>query len=49
VLKKFGFDKQSPLPVSEHLGSDGFYIPNGLGMSSEDVGYVIEQVRKILR
>jgi perosamine synthetase len=49
VLKNFGFDKQSPLPVSEHLGSEGFYIPNGLGMSSEDVGYVIEQVRKILR
>ena len=48
VLKQFGFDKQSPLPVAEHLGSNGFYIPNGLGMSSEDVGYVIEQVRKIL-
>ena len=49
VLKKFGFDKQSPLPVSEHLGSNGFYIPNGLGMRSEDVEHVIEQVRKILR
>ena len=48
VLQKFGFDKQSPLPVSEHLGSNGFYIPNGLGMSSEDVRYVIEQVHKIL-
>jgi perosamine synthetase len=48
VLKRFGFEKQSPLPIAEQLGSNGFYIPNGLGMSSEDVEYVIEQVRKIL-
>jgi perosamine synthetase len=48
VLKNFGFDEQSPLPIAEQLGSNGFYIPNGLGMSSEDVEYVIEQVRKIL-
>ena len=49
VLKSFGFEKQSSLHVAEHLGSNGFYIPNGLGMSNEDVEYVIEQVRKILR
>lgn len=48
VLKNFGFEKQPPLPVSEQLGTTGFYIPNGLGMSGEDVEYVIEQVRKIL-
>jgi len=48
VLKNFGFDTQSPLPIAEHLGVNGFYIPNGLGMSSSDVKYVIEQVRKIL-
>jgi len=48
VLKSFGFDTQSPLPIAEHLGVNGFYIPNGLGMSSSDVKYVIEQVRKIL-
>jgi perosamine synthetase len=48
VLKHFGFERQSPLPIAEQLGSNGFYIPNGLGMSSEDVEYVIDQVRKIL-
>ena len=48
VLKNFGFEKQSPLPVAELLGTNGFYIPNGLGMSGEDTEYVIKQVRKIL-
>jgi len=48
VLKNFGFEKQPSLPISEQLGTNGFYIPNGLGMSDEDAEYVIEQVRKIL-
>ena len=49
VLKNFGFDAQSPLPIAEHLGFNGFYIPNGLGMSDTDVKHVIEQVHKILK
>ena len=48
VLKKFGFDNQSRLPIAEHLGTAGFYIPNGLGMTESDIRYVIGQVRKIL-
>jgi len=48
VLKNFGFETQACLPIAEHLGTNGFYIPNGLGMSDADVEYVIEQVRKIL-
>ena len=48
VLKSFGLGIQPSLPVAENLGSNGFYIPNGLGMSSSDTDYVIEQVRKIL-
>jgi perosamine synthetase len=49
VLKRFGLEDQPPLPVAENLGSNGFYIPNGLGMSPADTEYVIEQVRKILK
>jgi perosamine synthetase len=49
VLKSFGLGVQPSLPVAENLGSNGFYIPNGLGMSSSDTEYVIEQVRKILQ
>lgn len=48
VLKKFGFVAQPSLPIAEHLGANGFYIPNGLGMSSEDVDFVIEHVQKVL-
>ncbi len=49
LLKKFRFERQSPLPVAENLGSNGFYIPNGLGMSESDIAYVIEQIRKRLK
>ena len=49
VLKRFGLESQPPLPVAENLGNNGFYIPNGLGMSPADTEYVIEQVRKILK
>lgn len=49
VLKKYGFDTQDHLPISQHLGTNGFYIPNGLGMPDSDVEYVIEQVRRIMK
>ena len=38
----------SPLPVSEYLGEYGFYIPNGLGMSDEQVDQVIDKVTDVL-
>ncbi len=48
VLKTFGINLQRQLPIAENLGANGFYIPNGLGMTEFDTEYVIEQVRKIL-
>jgi perosamine synthetase len=48
LLKTFGIELQRQLPVAENLGANGFYIPNGLGMTEFDTEYVIEQVRKIL-
>jgi dTDP-4-amino-4,6-dideoxygalactose transaminase len=36
------------LPVAEHLGSQGFYIPNGLGMSNSQAERVVEAVRGVL-
>ena len=48
VLKTFGMSKQPLLPIASNLGRSGFYIPNGLGLESEDVDYVIETVRRIL-
>ena len=48
VLKTFGISKQPFLPVASNLGRSGFYIPNGLGLKSEDVNHVIETVRKVM-
>lgn len=48
VLKSFGFEQQPRLAVSEMLGKQGFYIPNGLGMSSFEVERVIEVVLDVL-
>jgi perosamine synthetase len=49
VLAKFGFSIQPHLPVAEHLGSNGFYIPNGLGMSDSDVEYVADMCLRVLQ
>lgn len=49
VLAKFGIHNPPSLPVSENLGMNGFYIPNGLGMTDSDIEYVITQVHKILK
>jgi dTDP-4-amino-4,6-dideoxygalactose transaminase len=48
-LAKFGLDSQPRLPVSEDLARSGFYIPNGLGMGDDDVQFVIENVRLVLK
>lgn len=49
VLKKILEDLPDiNLPVSEHLGSQGFYIPNGLGMSNSQAERVVEAVQGVL-
>lgn len=35
-------------PVSEFLGDQGFYLPNGLGMSEEDLGEAVVITQKVL-
>lgn len=35
-------------PVSEFLGDQGFYLPNGLGMSEKDLGEAIDVAQKVL-
>ena len=47
MLEKFSSRKFS-LPVSEHLGEFGFYIPNGLGMNDSQVETVVSRVREVL-
>ena len=49
VLKQFGLTSRIKMKVSEHIGQNGFYIPNGLGMKELDIEYVAEQVQKVLK
>ena len=49
VLAQFGFDSQSPLPVAEHLGDRGFYIPNGADSSPETREYIATTLREELQ
>ena len=49
VLKKFGFDSQPSLPVAEHLGKKGFYIPNGAESTPEIREYVATTLREALK
>lgn len=49
LLRSFGFGvRAGSLPISEHLGSQGIYIPNGLGMTDHQIDRVIETVTSVL-
>ena len=48
VLAKYGFEAEAPLPVAERLGDRGFYLPNGAGLSEEQLGYVAGALREVL-
>lgn len=48
VLEHFGIALQKSLPVSEWLGKQGFYLPNGADSTAEKREYVAEQLREVL-
>lgn len=49
VLEKYELQQQPQLPVSEWLGTQGLYLPNGLGITDSDIDYVSEEVIKAIR
>jgi perosamine synthetase len=48
VLAKFGWEKQPSLPVAEHLGAQGFYVPNGADLTPPHREYVATSLREVL-
>jgi len=48
VLKDFGISPQGSLPVSEWLGKQGFYLPNGADSTRESRAFVAQQLREVL-
>lgn len=44
LLTQFGISQDVALPVAEHLGRNGFYLPCGMAITEEQLVYVAEQV-----
>jgi perosamine synthetase len=48
VLKRMGFFDGENLPVSERLYRQGFYIPSGMALTSEQIERVVDAVKTVL-
>ena len=48
VLEKFGISAQQELPISEHLGQFGFYLPNGADSTPETRQYVAQNLKEVV-
>ena len=48
ILKKMGFFKKIKLPVAEHLGKNGLYLPAGLSITLSQQKYVINKIKKTI-
>lgn len=44
VLSRYGFGNQPAHPVAEQLGLQGIYLPSYIGISDDDIDYVIENL-----
>lgn len=49
VLQERGLFQNDRYPVAENLWQKGFYLPSGLGLSSDEIDYVCDQVEAVLR
>ncbi len=49
VFKKLGILDTINRPISEKLYQKGFYIPSGLNLSDEDLAYISEKIKLILK
>ena len=48
LLKYLGGKYEQELPVSSYLGSMGFYIPNSLGISRNEMDRIVETIYQVL-
>lgn len=49
VFLNMGLFENQSCPVAERIARQGFYLPSGLGLTDQQIGYVAENVRKILK
>ena len=46
VFKELGLFRNESFPVAEHPAEFGFYIPSGLGLTEEDMAYIVRGVKE---
>ena len=49
VLREMGFFLNESYPVAERLYKQGFYIPSGLALTSENINHVINKLIEVLK
>lgn len=49
VFRKMGLFVNEKYPVAENLGERGFYVPSGLAVTEEQIQYISEQIKEILK
>lgn len=49
VFQKMGLFKNEKYPVGEKIARNGFYLPSGLGLTTQDISVVVEEVKRITR
>ena len=49
VFKKMGLFSGETYPIAERLGRRGFYLPSGLALSQDDIHYVADALKKVLK
>ena len=48
-LIKYGGRVDSDFSVSEYLGSNGLYLPSGSGLKEEEIRFVCDKIKDILK
>ena len=48
VFTKMGLFKNLKLPVSEHLGKNGFYLPSGVALKKLEQNYIINTLKNTI-
>ena len=49
ILKRMGYGRGASCPVSELLSRNGFYIPSGIAITQEQIFFIADSLRKILK
>jgi len=49
VFEKMGFFEAQSCPVAERIARQGFYLPSGLGLTDQQIVYVADCLKKVLR